>query len=549
MSMIVQHNLSASNTNRQLGITTRNQTKSMEKLASGYRINRAADDAAGLAMSEKMRSQIRGLNQASVNAADGISLIQTAEGALGESHSILQRIRELAVQASNGTETDEDRQNLQDEVEQLQEELDRIAQDTEYNTMALLDGSHSAGGGNGTGSGPKFGIYDENLMAFVTSDVTGVSVDVKVSATVGGESALWDNEGKKLTLNLAQGVTYTQTDIDNLIKDAKQEDSSAIFAPASVMVRLRQGTILAQSDITGARTEAGVRASTGVVTVLDTAGDYVGANQWKLTAKRYGRDEMCIHNVYFDAKPGEEKVVNEIPKVIGSDGNIGAIGSMDIADHLGFHLATGTEYTEQDLERILAEAGFEIEVELSGNAPDEPNTLFATRKDVHVACGSCRMSGGRGLGDVAAWRGEKAFTALKGLSGGITLQVGANYGQTIEFSIEDMSTRALGVDATKVYIADQQRAMDSIAVIDEAIARVSKQRSTLGAVQNRLEHSIANLDNTAENLQAAESQIRDVDMAEEMVTFSKLNILAQAGQSMLTQSNRSTEGVLSLLQG
>ena len=170
MSLIVQHNLTAMNTNRQLGISTKSLAKSTEKLSSGYRINRAADDAAGLAISEKMRSQIRGLEQASTNASDGISMIQTAEGALNESHSILQRMRELAVQAANGTETDSDRGNIQDEIEQLQEELDRIASDTEFNTMKLLDGSLS-GSSIGGDAGPKFGIYDEGLMAFVSSNI------------------------------------------------------------------------------------------------------------------------------------------------------------------------------------------------------------------------------------------------------------------------------------------------------------------------------------------------------------------------------------------
>lgn len=547
MSMVVQHNMASSNTNRQLGITTKALSKSSEKLASGYRVNRAADDAAGLAMSEKMRSQIRGLNQASVNATDGISLIQTAEGALAETHSILQRMRELSIQAANGTETDTDRENLQDEVEQLQEELDRIALDTEYNTMALLDGTQSAGGGSQSTAGPKFGIYDENLMAFVTSNVAGVSVSVTTCASIGGESALWDRNGKKLTLNLASNTTYSQSEIDVLIKEAKQEDNSAIFAPADVLVRLNNGSITCgETNIVGTPTEAGVRATTGEMLITDTVDGYVGANKWTLTSKRYGRDEMCIHDVKFDVAPGEE--YTEITQQVTYSSTGYFEDPTDTADHFTLHLSTGTEYTEKDLEKILHKAGFDIEVKLSGNDPDEPNTLFITRNDVALN-GPYRLGGGRGLGDTDAFRGQKKYDGMSAGYGGITLQVGANFGQTIEFSINDMSTNALGVDGTKVYVAEQSRAMNSLVAIDAAIAIVSKQRSTLGAVQNRLEHSIANLDNTAENLQAAESQIRDVDMAEEMVTFSKLNILQQAGQSMLTQSNKSNEGVLNLLQG
>ncbi len=547
MAMIVQHNMASANTNRQLGITVRNLSKSTEKLASGYRINRAADDAAGLAMSEKMRSQIRGLNQASVNASDGISLIQTAEGALAETHSILQRVRELAIQAANGTETDDDRQNLQDEVEQLQEELDRIAWDTEYNTMALLDGTQSVNGGNATSAGPKFGIYDTALKAFVSSNVAGCGIVIDSHANDGGESGVWDRTGKILTLYLCNNKTYSQTEIDHLIEEAKQEDSWALASPSEITLRLPTGTYTVSGDVADAaarHTEAGIRATTGEKEITVTEGDYVGANKWTLTSKRYGRDEVCIHTLAFDAEPGKE--VCRVSDPADYDPVTGAVTD---ATHCELHLATGTEYTEDDLEKIIAQAGIYVDVELSGNDPDEPNTLFITKSNATIINMPYRLSGGKGLGDTDAYLGQKSFDKMRLGYGGITLQVGANYGQTIEFSIDDMSTKALGIDASKVYIGDQKRAQDSLEAIDKAIAIVSKQRSTLGAVQNRLEHSIANLDNTSENLQSAESQIRDVDMAEEMVTYSKLNILQQAGQSMLTQANRSTEGVLNLLQG
>ena len=213
MAMIVQHNLTAMNANRQLGISTSALAKSTEKLSSGYRINRAADDAAGLAISEKMRSQIRGLDQASTNASDGISMIQTAEGALNESHSILQRMRELCVQAANGTETDSDRGNIQDEIEQLQEELDRIASDTEFNTMKLLDGSLSAATTGVTDAGPKYGAYDTTLKGFITSNVEGVKVAAEVDATGGGESAIWSADGKTLTLHLQKDIQEREVNI------------------------------------------------------------------------------------------------------------------------------------------------------------------------------------------------------------------------------------------------------------------------------------------------------------------------------------------------
>ncbi|MBR2402667.1 MAG: hypothetical protein IKB01_07865 [Lachnospiraceae bacterium] len=217
------------------------------------------------------------------------------------------------------------------------------------------------------------------------------------------------------------------------------------------------------------------------------------------------------------------------------------------------YLQTGKEYTAEDIEQIFKEYGLDIEVALSGATPDEPNTLFVAEdtdplggQNGYSLC--MTLNGGTGLGDTDAFLGQLKYGTSAG-GKGVILQVGANEGQTMSFAIDDMSSTALGVNASNVDVSTQQGASDSISNIDEAIQKVSKQRSLLGAVQNRLEHTIANLDNTAENLQAAESGIRDVDMASEMVTMSKYNILQQAGQSMLAQANQATQGVLSLLQG
>ncbi len=539
MAMIVQHNLTAMNANRQLGISTSALAKSTEKLSSGYRINRAADDAAGLAISEKMRSQIRGLDKASTNAADGISMIQTAEGALGESHSILQRMRELAVQAANGTETDSDRGNIQDEIEQLQEELDRIAEDTEFNEMKLLDGSLSAGSAGGTESGPKFGAYDTSLKAFITSNVVDVSVSVVNNATAGGESAIWDDDGKVLTLSLAENQTYTQSQIDDLISNAKQEDSTAAATPANITVNLKYGSLTADANTTGGTpTVAGIKAESSEVE-LASDGEYVGANTISIKANRYGEDNNIKITVSFDAKADQEKCDITTAATYDTD------GCLDTPGEYNLKLQSGKEYTEEDIEAILAEAGLSMDVTLSGADPDEPNTLFVTDSTLSE---DVELSGGEGLGDEDAYLGEAKYGVSAG-GRGVILQVGANEGQTMSFAIDNMSATALGVNASNVDLSTQTGASRSLGKIDEAIAKVSKQRSLLGAVQNRLEHTISNLDNTAENLQAAESSIRDVDMASEMVTMSKYNILQQAGQSMLAQANQSTQGVLSLLQG
>ena len=548
MAMIVQHNLSSMNTNRMLGISTNSLSKSTEKLSSGYRINRAADDAAGLAISEKMRSQIRGLDQASANAADGISMIQTAEGALNESHSILQRMRELAVQAANGTETDSDRSNLQDEIEQLQEELDRIASDTEFNTMPLLDGSLSAASSAVASAGPKFGVYNTGLQAFVTSDVPGAKVEIDNTAAHGGESAMWDATGKTLTLNLVKDQTYTQQEIDALVAEAKQEDSTASGRPANVKVEFYFSAITAtdatKAACAGQPTVAGERAvstETGFTPTLVGTSDFVGATAIKLTSLKYGEDYNITINISFDAAVNSEKV----EPTSGQAAQYASNGKLTQAGQYDLHLSSGKEYSEDEIEAIFAAHGLNLEVELSGPNPDEPNTLFVT-KNTYTATVS--LSGGKGLGDDDAYLGQAKYGGVSG-GKGITLQVGANEGQTMSFSIGDMSANALGVNPSKVNVKTQKGASDGIKYIDEAIEKVSKQRSLLGAVQNRLEHTIANLDNTAENLQAAESTVRDVDMAEEMVQFSKNNILQQAGQSMLAQANQSTQGVLSLLQG
>ena len=540
MAMVVQHNMSAMNANRNLGVTTGMQAKSSEKLSSGYKINRAADDAAGLSISEKMRSQIRGLNKASDNAQDGISLIQTAEGALNESHSILQRMRELSVQAANGTETDDDREAVQNEISQLQEELTRISETTEFNTMKLLDGSQS-GSTSSTGSGPKFGVVDATLDgALVTSNVKGIKVATAASTTTkaGQETAIWAADGKTLTLNLSKNKVYTQDEIDDLIANAKQEDSTATGAPAEVKVSLKNGIFNADADTTaGTATVGGVKAVSDDGTVTG----FVGADTISFTANKYGTEfNNTVFKFAFDKAAGKEEVeTNTAIEISGT--NTVTEGQYTI------HLAAGKEYTAEDLEDILKTAGFDFDVKLSGNTPDEPNTLFATSGASSVSDITMGDTAGAGLGSTDAMWGQAGYDSVS--SGvGITLQIGANEGQTMSFSIDDMSARALGVDGNKVDLSTQSGAQKATTTIDAAIKKVSAQRGKMGAIQNRLEHTISNLDTAAENTQTAESRIRDTDMAEEMVEYSKNNILAQAGQSMLAQANQSTQGVLSLLQ-
>jgi flagellin len=402
--MRINHNIASMNTNRALGVNRGNTQKSLEKLSSGLRINRAGDDAAGLAISEKMRGQIRGLGQASRNSQDSISLIQTGEGALTESHSILQRMRELAVQSANDTNTDSDRKELQAEVKQLVSELDRIGNTTEFNTKKLLDGS-----------------------------AQGVSEAVAGTASVNNNSGVVITTANLDAFNTAAGTTAT----------AAQKDGAYMI--------IRTG---------------------------DAA------------------------TVGFD--------VNDYT-IIGPDGTKSVSGGAAAT-------LTDTSIT------------FTAAVMLGGTAA--------------LTTGS--LDGGMKVGDSMTVVFGKDQAAGSNLDGSIMGQIGANSGQTMFISISDMRSTAIGVDV--VDISTKWGGATAIETVNNAISKVSHQRSSLGAIQNRLEHTINNLDTAAENLQASESRIRDVDMAKEMTEYTKNNILTQAAQAMLAQANQQPQSVLQLLQ-
>ena len=402
MAMVVQHNLTAMNSNRQLGVTTSSQAKSSEKLSSGYRINRAGDDAAGLKISEKMRSQVRGLNRASTNAQDGVSLIQTAEGALNEAHSILQRMNELAVQGANDTNESIDRDAINEELDALTQELDRISTTTQFNKQNLLDGSFAS----------------KNLQI-------GANANQKITISIGNMNAQ--------TLGLRS------------IKGQELGDVQTGKLPISV--------------------------------------DYKG------NTYAYDVDKTQASNQAL-AISAFQKAVSNTANEDQYAASIGANGSVVYRNITGSLFETATSAMSAD----IGEAQSALSAALAASFAD-----YLTMQDVSAKDPTVAASGA-------------AFTMAKP-----------------------------GVDT-------YAKANATISAVQNAINKVSSQRSALGALQNRLEHTIANLDNVAENTQAAESRIRDTDMASEMVEYSKNNILAQAGQSMLAQANQSTQGVLSLLQ-
>lgn len=402
MSMVVQHNLTAMNANRQLGVTTSSQAKATEKLSSGYRINRAGDDAAGLKISEKMRSQVRGLTKASTNAQDGVSLIQTAEGALNEAHSILQRMNELAVQGANDTNEGIDRDAIDEELDALTKELDRISTTTQFNKQNLLDGTFTA----------------KNLQV-------GANANQKIEISIGNMNAAMLG-----------------------LKSIKGQESS-------VVQKGKKPTTVTYKDY---------------IYQYDTTTAF--SKNKALAISQFKRD--------MSKKAADNQYVMQLDETTGS------IYYLD-------------------------------------GASKRYDAISAAKQ-----------------ADISAMKGS--------ISGALTNSF-ADYFNTQDETAQAPTVAAPSTDFVldKPSVSSYAKANATITAVQEAINKVSSQRSALGAIQNRLEHTIANLDNVAENTQAAESRIRDTDMASQMVEYSKNNILAQAGQSMLAQANQSNQGVLSLL--
>ena len=446
--MVVQHNMQAANANRMLNVTTSAQSKSTEKLSSGYKINRAADDAAGLTISEKMRKQIKGLDRASTNAEDGVSAVQTAEGALTEVHSMLQRMNELATQSANGTNSNTDRKAIQDEIDQLTTEIDRVSETTKFNETYLLKG-------DGAEKEHNVNAHDAGLDGVTLTD-KGDEVEVTLKTL---------NAGDKISI---AGKNYTI--------GATTDEAKELYKNAKVGEKVTVGG-------TTYEIAAATNADKGQISKTDLDGKID-----KGTTVEYGN-----------------KKVHVVDKTTGIDDNDSSI------------ITAAKAYELETAEIVKASSiGTDTNAK-AGNLTDNKFTLTKGKVNYNDALS-------------------------------FNLHVGADADMTnkITVNIDSMNSAGLGVKGIK---ADtEQDATYAIDAIADAISTVSSQRSALGAVQNRLEHTINNLDNVVENTTSAESRIRDTDMAEEMVNYSKNNILAQAGQSMLAQANQSNQGVLSLLQ-
>jgi Flagellin and related hook-associated proteins len=498
--MIINHNLAGSNAIRQMNINSSNASKSMQKLSSGLRINSAADDAAGLAISEKMRGQIRGLDQASSNAQDGISLTQTAEGALSETQSILQRMRELAVQSATDTNTADDRAKIQGETDQLAKEITRISNTTEFNTQNLLAG----------------GLSD----TFQIGANKGQNISLSLSAM--DATSLGVGDALKSSQNLAASGTGINT-VSNASRGMTAATGYKVVVTASAAV-IGAGI----ADTADAANTVASAAGAGVT----TAGTYTGDSDENLIIQGTAVSGAAAGNKFTAVKYSTDN---------------GASWKTSAVD-----MATGGITVDGVTAKIAVSAG----------------AAWRVGDQVHVALTAASAtltlqdSGSTPIGTAVTVHNSNSTATLGSATNGQTVDVGFKFSSltagTATFDVAGVNSTAATTNDGKVTqqantvaginVSSQTAANSAIDTIDKAINTVSQERAKLGAYSNRLEHTIANLGTSSENLTSSESRIRDVDMAKEMSTFSKNNILSQAAQAMLAQANQQPQQVLQLLR-
>lgn len=520
--MKINHNITALNAYRNLSVNNANTSKSLEKLSSGLRINRASDDAAGLAISEKMRSQIRGLEMAERNTLDGISFVQTAEGALSSDHSILQRMRELAVQAANDSNTSVDRDAIQQEINQLTNEINRISNSTEFNTKKLLDGSLSdevttittgeaavtAQAGDYTivlsaafGAGDTITIDGETFTASTTAGSTDTTTGIFASDTPANQAT---NLANVINANPALSSKYTASVVGGtnvkLVQKAGQETATEPIISdtgASVNVTLTTNT-------------PGIKGVTAVP----------GKYQFHVGSK-----DITIDNVTF---PYDESGITGWMNVTDLKNKINAssLNTKYIAKEVDGKIELEQKIGQESAIAPKIDNGGLVALQIGAN---QGQTVSLEIKNMQaVATGISRIDSG-GEKEITLSDGEKLtvwYTTTKQANNGVSDDL-------VEYTV-DVSTH--------------EKAAAAITVFEDAIQRVSAERSRLGAIQNRLEHTTDNLKYMSENVTASESRIRDLDMALEMSTYTKNNILVQSAQAMLAQANQLPQGVLQLLK-
>ena len=567
--MRIQHNIMAMSAYRNYTNNVSAMKKNLEKLSSGYKINRAGDDAAGLAISEKMRAQITGLETAQKNAKDGISLVQTAEGALTEVHDMLNRMVELATQSANGTyDNDTDRAQMQKELDQLRSEINRIADSSNFNGIKLLDGSMDGAGaevvndvtvtavrdGDQDGAAGAAGVYSFDIkdlevkgaagatQSVVQINVGGTTISATVTLTDGKASAASIASAVSTALNGGTAVTINNSaytiSIDGtkitLTQQKAPTSTNEIMTSANmnVTVSAKTGTDNQSWDQalhveTAATIDSMNKVAQGKFTL--TADMVKDGNKLTIGGTEYtfkvGKNGKATGDNVIDLSKYEEgdsellkQAAFELSKLVNSDKS----SKFDVTTN-------GTEIT---LTERMGKVDYGTEWDLKGGATSTNDGNW-----------NANVNGDAHSGGVTFTRTQPG-DATKGL----TLQIGdtAESFNQLKVNIKDMHCASLGIDG--INISDQASAATAIDKIKAAINQVSDVRGTLGATQNRLDHTINNLSVMTENIQDAESTIRDVDVAEEMMAYTKNNILIQSAQAMLAQANQVPQGVLQLLQ-
>ena len=514
--MVVQHNLTAMNSNRMLGLTTASQAKSTERLSSGYKINRAADDAAGLSISEKMRKQIRGLTQASLNAQDGIS----------EVHDMLQRMNELAVKAANGTNSESDRSYIQDEIDQLVTEIDRVSETTKFNETYLLKGDNTAQAkinfqykaGDVT-SEDLYYVEDHQTKMLAKGNFKSAVDEVKARGidkfySTGNGATL----GEAISSDSGSSAYFEDT-VSYIAEDVYSKNAAGEY----YLVKGEEYQSSASSSLYHVTFDS--NGGVGKAEAL-TADPTTSDDKYKVKSQIYDENGNPVETGTLIASSDSSKYYSALGK-----------GFIDTNKTVSEAYETSTvQFTDKDGNEIAAN-GLEKYFNQDGTFKADSGLMKKVGDDLVAATGE----------DVDNYVNTKDHYSVGALT--MVLHVGADATENNQISVEldAMSAEGLGIKGISVAGGDDTNARNAIETLSAAIQRVSTQRSALGAVQNRLEHTINNLDNIVENTTSAESQIRDTDMATEMVKYSNNNILAQAGQAMLAQANQSNQGVLSLL--
>ena len=623
--MRIQHNIAALNSYRNLTNNNSAVSKNLEKLSSGYRINRAGDDAAGLAISEKMRAQITGLETAQKNANDGISLVQTAEGALTEVHSMLNRMVELANQSANGTYDNEvDRANLQKEVDSLLDEINRISDGTNFNGINLLDGTYGSSGSKiSMGEAQSISLIDESGKATITISGTGGTVGtnsgtilhkdspkasepkftIDFSTLTATESLAQTNGTATATIQITIGtgndLTITVSgemsgaDIAAAVVKAVNEDNK-VAAGAAGYDGIQIGDYYYKAEANGdkvtftlSQTQNGAAVAKGKEQVVVSDTDLV-ANA-KVIVDNANNDKATFSG---SINTGSLEIVEGVPKNgtqyanaefdltfdMIADGNTLTIGGETYTFKVGKDSVVGKnvknvidlsefdpeadnfdekEFMEKVAARLTTAAKdnamFTVGAELAPAKDGVTGTDVGTDTNIRVGIqekatykGDADLSSVKGIKEQLSW--AKADTSAATAAKSLTLQIGDTSDDYNKLKLHIDATDATTLGIADINIGTQEGAAAAVDKIKAAINTVSSVRGDLGAIQNRLEHTINNLSVTAENMTAAESRIRDVDMAKEMMAYTKNNILVQASQAMLAQANQVPQGVLQLLQ-